>query len=215
MGLYLRLFGAFQFEDEGGRVISLPTRKTKALLAYLAFHGGQPHERAKLAGLLWGDSSEAQARESLRQALSLLRKALSPRHAHALAARGDTVEIKSGMFRVDAVEFERRIAGADAAGLHDAIQLYQGRFLEGFDLRAAEFEGWLSSVRQQLNEKAVNALNSLLSHHAGAGRALAEAGGEKQSLSAIHRLRGEALFSVGRRAMRLIRRRRSRAARAR
>jgi DNA-binding SARP family transcriptional activator len=170
MGLYLRLFGAFQFEDEGGRAISLPTRKTKALLAYLAFHGGQPHERAKLAALLWGESSEAQARESLRQALSLLRKALSPRHAYALAARSDTVEIKSGTFRVDAVEFGRRIAGADAAGLHDAVQLYQGHFLEGFDLRAPEFEGWVASVRQQLSEKVVDALNSLLSHHAGAGQ---------------------------------------------
>ena len=38
--LYLRLFGTFQFEDEGGRVHLLPTKKTKALLAYLAFHGG-------------------------------------------------------------------------------------------------------------------------------------------------------------------------------
>jgi DNA-binding SARP family transcriptional activator len=65
--LYLRLFGAFQFEDEGGRAILLPTRKTKALLAYLAVHGGEPHERAKLAALLWEDSGEAQARESLRR----------------------------------------------------------------------------------------------------------------------------------------------------
>src|SRR5262249_17428842 len=46
---------------------------------------------------------------------------------------------------------------------------YQGKFLEGFDLRASEFECWLASVRQQLNEAAVGALIKLLSHHAGAG----------------------------------------------
>jgi DNA-binding SARP family transcriptional activator len=167
--LYLRLFGTFQFESEGGRVFLLPTKKTKALLAYLAYYDGQPHERAKLAALLWEDSGEMQARESLRQSLSLVRKALSPRHAHALITRGDTVELKSGVLLVDAVEFERLVASTEIANLGQAVQLYQGKFMEGFDLRASEFEGWLSSVRQQLNEKAIDALNKLLSHDLEAG----------------------------------------------
>lgn len=167
--LYLRLFGTFQFESEGGRTLSLPTKKIKALLAYLAFCSGQAHERAKLAALLWEDSGEMQARESLRQSLSLLRKALSPRHTHALITRGDTVELKSGAVLVDALEFERLVASADAARLAQAVELYQGRFLEGFDLRASEFEGWLLSVRQQLNEKAIGALNKLLAHDVWAG----------------------------------------------
>src|SRR6266436_7770286 len=166
--LYLRLFGTFQFESEGGRLLLLPTKKTKALLAYLAYYAGQPHERAKLAALLWEDSAEMQARESLRQSLSLLRKALSPRHAYALIARSDTVELKSGSLLVDAVEFERLAASADVATLGQAVQLYQGKFLEGFDLRASEFDGWVSSVRQQLNEKAIGALGRLLSHDVGA-----------------------------------------------
>jgi len=167
--LYLRVFGTFQLESEGRRVILLPTKKTKALLAYLAFYGGQPHERAKLAALLWEDSGEAQARESLRQSLSLLRKALLPHHAYALIARGDTVELKSGALLVDAVEFERLVTSGEMVSLGQAVQLYQGKFLEGFDLRASEFEGWLSSVRQQLNEKAIGALNKLLSHDVAAG----------------------------------------------
>src|SRR5260370_21490401 len=167
--LYLRLFGTFQFESEGGRAFSLPTKKTTALLAYLAYYAGQPHERAKLAALLWEESGETQARESLRQSLSLLRKALSPSHAYALIARSDTVELKSGALLVDAIEFERLAASADVATLGQAVQLYQGKFLEGFDLRASEFEGWVSSVRQQLNEKAIGALSKLLSDDVGAG----------------------------------------------
>src|SRR5260370_29292853 len=115
--LYLRLFGTFQFESEGGRAFSLPTKKTKALLAYLAYCGGQPHERAKLAALLWEDSGEMQARESLRQSLSQLRKALSPRHAHALITRGDTLGLKFGALLVDAGEFERLVASAEIASL--------------------------------------------------------------------------------------------------
>ena len=44
-------------------------KKVKALLAYLALESGTPHPRGKLATLLWGASSEQQARQSLRQAL--------------------------------------------------------------------------------------------------------------------------------------------------
>ena len=46
-----------------------------------------------------------EARESLRQSLSLLRKALSPRHAHALFTRGGMVEFLEG-FDLLASEFE-------------------------------------------------------------------------------------------------------------
>jgi DNA-binding SARP family transcriptional activator len=150
--LYLRLFGTFQLASEGGRVFSLPTKKTKALLAYLSFYSGQAHERAKLAALFWEDSREMQARESLRQSLSLLRKAL-PHHVQALTSRGDTVELKSGALLVDAVEFGRLAVSADIVSLGQAVQLYQGRFMEGFDLRASEFEGWLSLVRPAAQRK--------------------------------------------------------------
>src|SRR5579871_4750847 len=164
----LRLFGTFQLEGESGRTVPLPTKKTKALLAYLAFHHHQPHERAKLAALLWADSAETQARESLRQTLSLLRRALSDIDPHALVAQGDTVALKPGDFSIDTHEFER-LAKGEAADLGSAVQLYRGEFLEGFDLRAPEFETWLLSVRQQLSEKAIKALNGLLSHHIRAG----------------------------------------------
>jgi DNA-binding SARP family transcriptional activator/tetratricopeptide (TPR) repeat protein len=164
----LRLFGAFQLEFEAGKAVVLPTKKTKALLAFLAYHHKQPHERAKLAGLLWADSAETQARESLRQTLSLLRRALSGIHADPLLTHGDTVALKSGVFSIDTIEFEQ-LAEGEAADLDRAVQLCRGEFLEGFDLRAPEFETWLMSVRQQLNEKVIKALNRLLVHHIDAG----------------------------------------------
>src|SRR5258708_6541637 len=89
----LRLFGAFQLEVGAGKAVSLPTKKTKALLAYLAVHENQPHERAKLAALLWADSAETQARESLRQTLSHLRRALPG--IDALVTHGETVTLRS------------------------------------------------------------------------------------------------------------------------
>jgi DNA-binding SARP family transcriptional activator/class 3 adenylate cyclase/tetratricopeptide (TPR) repeat protein len=164
----LRLFGAFQLEVEAGKPVSLPTKKTKALLAYLAFHDNQPHERAKLAALLWADSAETQARESLRQTLSALRRALPGVDAQALVTHADTVTLKSEGLSIDTFEFGR-LAKGGAADLDRAAELYRGEFLEGFDLRAPEFETWLLSARRQLNEKAIKALSRLLSLHADAG----------------------------------------------
>jgi tetratricopeptide (TPR) repeat protein len=47
----------------------IETRKTRALLAYLALPLGRPHARETIASLLWSDRGEKQAHASLRQAL--------------------------------------------------------------------------------------------------------------------------------------------------
>ncbi|HEY3011263.1 MAG TPA: hypothetical protein VGJ36_00855, partial [Gemmatimonadales bacterium] len=52
---------------KGGSTPQL-SAKALALLAYLALEPG-PHSREELAGLLWGESSDAEARASLRQAV--------------------------------------------------------------------------------------------------------------------------------------------------
>src|SRR5512134_1460392 len=64
----LRLFGAFDLRDAAGQPVDLPGQKDRALLAYLALNPGTAHPRDKvardkLAGLLWGDHGETQARD--------------------------------------------------------------------------------------------------------------------------------------------------------
>ena len=60
--------------------------------------------RAELATLLWGSCPDQQARQSLRQALVLLRKDLgSP---NALFADKEVVRLHPGAWFVDALEFE-------------------------------------------------------------------------------------------------------------
>src|SRR2546428_13490706 len=73
----LVLLGGFHARQPSGDTLSLPTKKARALLAYLALRPGQSHPRDKLATLLWGDSADPQARTSLRQALAALRRALA------------------------------------------------------------------------------------------------------------------------------------------
>lgn len=70
--LRLELLGGFRLERDGAR-LQLYSRKVESLLAYLALFP-QEHSREKLAALLWGDSTDEQARTSLRRALNDLRQ---------------------------------------------------------------------------------------------------------------------------------------------
>src|SRR5438105_6971625 len=91
--LHLTLLGGFHARLQPGSAIALPTRKSQALLAYLALPLGRAHPRDKLAALLWGGIRDDSARASLRQALFAIRRALGDsaaagrRHAGAAAGR--------------------------------------------------------------------------------------------------------------------------------
>ena len=73
--LQLTLLGGFYARVAGGPAIDIATRKTRALLAYLALPLGRQHTREALASLLWSDRGEKQAQASLRQALVELNRA--------------------------------------------------------------------------------------------------------------------------------------------
>ncbi len=96
------LLGAFRIERDT-RPIALPTRKAESLLAYLALFP-EPHPREKLAALLWGDSTDEQARHSLCSALTTLRSKLGD---DILLADRETVQLSPDIsLWVDAREFQ-------------------------------------------------------------------------------------------------------------
>ena len=70
----LTLLGGWGLRSADGRELALSTRKDRLLLAYLALNPGRPLARDRLAGLLWGDRGETQARDSLRQSLAAIRQ---------------------------------------------------------------------------------------------------------------------------------------------
>src|SRR5713101_7466593 len=109
MKLSLTLLGGFQARLEPSAAVSLPTRKVQALLAYLALPPGRTHPRDKLAALLWGDVPEPQARTSLRQALSMLRRGLGDAGG-ALRVDCASVSLDPAVSEVDALAFEREAA---------------------------------------------------------------------------------------------------------
>lgn len=164
--LDLVLFGEFR-ASAGARSIVLPLRKAQALLAYLALPAGKSHSREHLATLLWGDTPDDQARNSLRQTLFALRSALGG--ARRLASDGERVWLPSGDVDVDVATFERLVADGSERALAQASALYRGDLLEGLDVAAGGFNAWLEAERRRLCRTATAAMRRLLERQAGAG----------------------------------------------
>ncbi|PYR77427.1 MAG: hypothetical protein DMF86_09150, partial [Acidobacteria bacterium] len=161
--LRLTLFGAVDARSSAGEVLPLPTRKAQALVAYLAVHG-PASTRDSLAALLWGDSGEDQARQSLRQALFSLRKVFDRAAPAALVPHGDSFQLNRAVVECDVWEFDAATRDGSPAALARAVALYRGDLLDGLSIDEAPFEEWLASERSRLREDAIAAHVRLLAH---------------------------------------------------
>jgi DNA-binding SARP family transcriptional activator len=165
VALRVKLLGGLRISPgEGGEAVILPTRKARALLAYLACPPGRAHSRDKLAALLWGDRRGSQARASLRQELYGLRRALALVEPKALSLIDDAVTLEPASVEVDVLHFQRLVTEGTPSALEAAVALYHGELLEGLAPDAPAFEEWLLDEREHLRELAIEALAKLLAH---------------------------------------------------
>jgi TolB-like protein/Flp pilus assembly protein TadD len=155
----LTLLGGFDLEAAGGGKLTLPTRKDRLLLAYLALSAGKPQARGRLAGLLWGDRAEAQARDSLKQALAGIRQAFRQVDLDPVHSDRESVTFGLDSIEVDAVEFARQATAAGTCG--EAVTMYRGDLLDGMDGVTSEFEEWLHPERERLGDLAVRVVEQL------------------------------------------------------
>jgi DNA-binding SARP family transcriptional activator/TolB-like protein len=149
----LRLLGRFGVAapDSESTSIQLPTKKTGALLAYLGMSSDYAASREELAALLWGGCSDQQARQSLRQALALLRKELP---SDVLMTDTKIVRLDSASWSIDAREFASLACSQNAEDLARAARSFTGDFLSGFILEEEAFEEWISGQRTRLQHAA-------------------------------------------------------------
>jgi DNA-binding SARP family transcriptional activator len=123
---------------------------------------GKPRTRDQLAGLLWSDRGDAQAKGSLRQALTALRHGLPENGAPAIEADGEAVALEASAVAVDVLAFERLATNGSNGNLAEAGALYHGPLLEGFTARDPAFDEWLAQERARLHALAVGAAERLL-----------------------------------------------------
>ncbi len=160
--LNLRLLGGFEFARVQGETSDRLGPKLQGLLAYLAMSGGASVPRGRLAGLLWGESDEDNARHSLSQALTTIRRALGPSGKTVLRATADGVQLEKGSIQLDVERFELLADSQEVTQLLEARALYRGEFLQGLDLCEPDFEEWMLGERYRLAETAAVAFSRLL-----------------------------------------------------
>ena len=159
--LNLKLLGQMECQWSSNSRLTLPTRKAEVLLAYLALAPGVRHSRERLINLLWSDRSEQQAKNSLRQALSAIKKSLSVMNPSPLEIERITVRLDPDLVRIDAIEFEQLSIESDLESLSKAAALCQGEFLEGIAIRDPASQEWLTHERARFNRLIVDVLSRL------------------------------------------------------
>lgn len=150
--MYVRLLGRLEVERDG-TVVPLPrSRKTRALLGYLAAQGTE-QERSWLCDLLW--DGPADPRAALRWSLAKIRPLVDEPGRRRLVTRSDSVGLELGAEELDLDRLEA-IAGPDPASagtddLRNAATLFRGSFLEGLELDGCHrFDAWLTGRREEL-----------------------------------------------------------------
>lgn len=143
--LEVSLLGQFDVREDG-RHLDIPTRNAQALLAYLLLTAGQVHRREKLAGLLWPDSAEENARSNLRHELWRLRKALPETVPPFILSDDLTIAFnRESQFTLDALTLESApVEGSATAELIEAVSAYGGELLPGF------YQEWVFVERDRL-----------------------------------------------------------------
>lgn len=134
-----------------GRPVGIKTgRKAVALLAVLAAEPGHRVSRETLAALLWEGRFEEQARQSLRQLLSQLRRDLDAQAPGILSIDRDWVALVA--CACDVASFEAAVARGDGAR---AAGIWRGDFAANVDIDGEAWRNWRETVRARLRPAAV------------------------------------------------------------
>jgi pimeloyl-ACP methyl ester carboxylesterase/DNA-binding SARP family transcriptional activator len=150
-GLELTLIGPMRFAAHGEDMPLPASKKTRALLGYLAV-ADRPVRRDHLISLLWEVPDDP--RGALRWSLSKLRPFTDTAGDCRLIADRDTVRIDCSTLRVD-WRMMREAATGDIRQLPadrlEQMATLHGVFMEGLELPACDgFQAWLTAMREEV-----------------------------------------------------------------
>ena len=148
MALELRMLGPFEVLVDGAPVPLPPSRKTRALLAWLAL-SQRPQRRERLCEIFWDVPDDPKG--ALRWSLSKIRRMLGEAEAGRVRADRATVSLDTAGVEIDADRVLGLSAGALAAMPTEALETlaasFRGGFVEDLALdRCPEFEAWRTAL---------------------------------------------------------------------
>jgi len=161
--LNLQVLGAFavRYQD---KPIDLPrSRKTRALLAYLAI-ADQPQRRERLCKMFWDTPDDL--RGALRWSLSKIRKIVNIGAQDVLTADRNEVTLRTQSLALDLRqirELSQRLPSSGIVELEEAAGALKSGFLEDLSLpRCPEFEAWRLSFANEVDLLRARILRTLV-----------------------------------------------------
>ena len=182
MRLDLSLLGEPEIRLGGDLIPNLDSEKARALLFYIATEADRAHRRVELAEMFWPNKPEGYGRNSLKQSLAVLRKALGDKDLQEsfLLPSNRDIHFNAGSCHwIDITEFENAIETV-AKHTHQSVDtcsscskklmkvanLYRGEFLAGFFLPdCQDFDEWLVVNREAYQRMMADVLRNLISYH--------------------------------------------------
>ena len=155
----LSLIGEIAVRQDGQESVLPASKKTRALLAYLAA-SGREHRRESLCSLFWNVPDDPKG--ALRWSLSKLRHAVDAPECTRLVADRETVRLDITGMSCDFLHLQAAAQGDDLAALEVAGAI-QGEFAPGISLRGCEeFESWLLATREDVRQQQLQVWRKLV-----------------------------------------------------
>ncbi len=160
------LLGELRIVSDGRRLDLPPSKKTRALLAYLALTG-RPHRRERLCEIFWELPDDP--RGSLRWALSKIRALVDVPGSAQLSADRERVPLVQDSAMVDYVEIVRRLQASSPPAtldeLHEMGKLLALPLLDGLDLpQLGAYQAWLAAEREEALQLRLGVLERITLH---------------------------------------------------
>jgi len=162
--LELKFLGDLAVIRDGQSVALPPSKKTRALLAYLALNR-RPFRRERLCELLWEVPDDP--RGSLRWSLSKLRRLVDDESRQRIVADRATVEFDATDVAIDVATLKAladdTLEDQPLERLEHAAVHYRGNPLEGLELpNFHEFDAWCVTERELVTRAQTRVLTALL-----------------------------------------------------
>jgi predicted ATPase/pimeloyl-ACP methyl ester carboxylesterase/DNA-binding SARP family transcriptional activator len=161
--LEIRVLGDLIVARDGQPVSLPPSKKTRALLVYLACIG-RPQRRERLCELFWDVPDDP--RGALRWSLSKIRHILGP-DGDCLQADRNVVGLRTETLFLDCAAVRtltrQDLASAATEDLEHLAGLFRGRFIDDLSLpRCPEFEAWRVASAEEMELAQLRILRTLV-----------------------------------------------------
>ena len=157
---HFEMLGTLRVSIEG-RPRPVKSRKSRALLAYLALSPQKWESRVRLAGLLWSEKTDKESRVSLRQQLRGLKRDLGAGGAEVLGSDRLNVWLASELVDSDMAHVFAALNAGEVPELLLERKAVTDDILKDLDDLDPAFDYWLAVQRESYREQLVRKLSAL------------------------------------------------------